>query len=56
MEKDLEILMDRKLDMCRKFAVAGQKANSILGCIKRMVASRLRVVIVPPLFSSTLPL
>ena len=45
--EDLGVVVDSKLNMSKKCEAAAWKANSILGSIRRRVASRKREVIAP---------
>ena len=46
-EKDLEVLVDEKVNVSQQCALAAREANGILGSIGSRVASRDREVIVP---------
>jgi len=53
-EKDLGVLVDKKLDISRQCAFTAQKANHTLGCAKSSVGSRPREGILPLFSGETL--
>ncbi|GAB0187291.1 mitochondrial enolase superfamily member 1 [Grus japonensis] len=54
-EKDLEVLMDTRMNISKQHALAAKKVNGILGCIRRSVASWFREVILPLSFALVRP-
>ena len=44
-EKDLGLLVDDKLTMSQQCALVAKKADDLLGCMKKSVASRSREVL-----------
>ena len=45
-EKDLGVIMGNRLTMSQQCALVAKKANGILGCLKKSVASRWKEMII----------
>jgi len=45
--EDVRVLVDNRVNMSQESALAEKKGNSILGCIRRTIASRLQELILP---------
>jgi len=43
-EKDLEVLVETRLNVSQECSLAAKKANGILGCFRHSISSRLREV------------
>jgi len=54
-EQDFGALLDEKLSVTQQCALAAQKTNDVLGCIKSTVASRAREVILPLYYTLVRP-